>query len=74
MVETWRNPTNRGKQPVVTVPDNEEIPEHETDVQEPKTLMRSVETDKHDDDKDNVGEGSSSLRKRLLNTLSKERF
>lgn len=76
MVETRRNPMNRGKQPVVAVPDDEETPEHETDVQEPKTPMRSVETDEHDDDEDedNIGEGSSSLRERLLNTPSKERF
>lgn len=38
--------------------------------------MRLVKTDKYeyDKDEDNPGEGSSSLRERLLNTLSKERF
>ena len=80
MVETRRNPTNRGKQPVAAMPDDKEIPEYKTDVQEPKTPIRSVETDKHEHeynenkDKDNAEEGSSSLRERLLNTPSKERF
>ena len=56
--------------------DDEETPEYKTDIYEPKTLIRSVETNKHnnDEDKDNVGEGSSSLHKWLLNILSKKRF
>ncbi|KAJ9476335.1 hypothetical protein VN97_g13220 [Penicillium thymicola] len=78
MVETRRNPTNRGRQPVAAVPDDEDILERMTDAPEPKTPMRSVETDKHEhdenEDEDNAGEGSSSLRERLLNTPSKERF
>ncbi|KUM55452.1 hypothetical protein ACN42_g11823 [Penicillium freii] len=76
MVETRRNPMNRGKQPVAAMPNDEDTPEHMADAPEPKTPitepMRSVDTD--DKDKDNAGEGSSSLRERLIKTPSKERF
>ena len=78
MVGTKRYPMNRGKQPVAAVPDDEETPEHVTDVHEPKTPitepMRPVETGESDEDNDNAGEGSSSMRDRLQNTPSKERF
>ena len=76
MVETRRNPINRGKQPVATMPDNEDTLEYIADAPEPKTPitepMRSVDTDNKD--KDNASEGSSSLYKRLIKTPSKERF
>ncbi|CAG8109933.1 unnamed protein product [Penicillium nalgiovense] len=73
MVETRRNPMNRSKQPIVAMPDDEEAPEHMTDAPEPKTPIRSVETDEHDEDDDDAREGSS-LRDRLQKTPTKERF
>ncbi|KAF7515111.1 hypothetical protein PCG10_003915, partial [Penicillium crustosum] len=78
MVGTKRYPINRGKQPVAAVLDNEETPEYETDVHEPKTPItkpiRLVETGEPNKDDNNAREGSSSIRDRLQNTLSKERF
>ena len=78
MVGTKRYLMNRGKQPVAAVPNNKETPEYVTDVHEPKTPItepiRLVETREPDEDDDNAGEGSSSIRDRLQNTPSKERF
>ncbi|CRL28794.1 unnamed protein product [Penicillium camemberti] len=63
MVETRRNPINRGKQPVATMPNDKDTLEHIVDAPEPKTPitepMRSVDT--NDEDKDNASEGLSSL-------------
>ena len=78
MVGTKQYPINRGKQPVAAVPDNEETPEHMTDIHEPKTPItepiRLVKTREPNEDDNNAGEGSSSIRDRLQNTPSKERF
>ena len=67
MVKTRRNPTNRSKQPVTAMPNNKEIPEYKTDIQEPKTLIRLVKTNKYkynkNKNKDNTREGLFSLYK-----------
>ncbi|KAJ5515156.1 hypothetical protein N7463_004708 [Penicillium fimorum] len=64
-------PTNRGKQHVVAVPDEEDSIEQEAVAQDPET-PRPVDTGELDED-DNSGEGSS-MRERLHKTPTKERF
>ena len=78
MVSTKRYPINRGKQPVATVLNDKETSEYMIDIYEPKTPItkpiRLVETGEPNKDDDNAREGSSSIRDRLQNILSKERF
>ena len=76
MVETRRNPTNRGKQPVATIFDEEEIDDRMIDTSTPKTphTERPVDTGEHNKDDNNTKEGSSPIREQLRKTPSKERF
>ena len=78
MVRTKRYPINRSKQPVTAIPNNKETPKYIIDIHKLKTpitkLIRLVKTRESDKDNNNTREGSSSIRNRLQNTLSKERF
>ena len=63
MVKTRQNLINYSKQLVIAIPNNKETPEYKTDIQELKTLIRLVKTNKYNNNKDNIREGSSSLYK-----------